>query len=194
MCSTNRTENFFQQGLKTVIQCRYYILWAGLVYSAGAAAGFVYGEDLDFMRAGFENLADKFAGLKAGEFILRIFLHNLLASYLAMCFVVIWGLVPIGLAFFNGMMVGWFAGWADHLSFFQLVLMLGPHGFFEWPAMFTAFGVGAWRGLSPVWSDEQAGWITRWKKANMAYITVVVPLLLAAAVMEGRYHLAGAAL
>ncbi|MFW5730585.1 MAG: stage II sporulation protein M [Desulfonatronovibrionaceae bacterium] len=192
LCTKNQV-NIFQQGIRIVIRCRHYILWAGLIYSAGVAAGFVYKDNLDFMQAGFQELVDKFAGLNAYEFILKIFLHNLMAGYLAMCFVVVWGLVPMGLAFFNGMMVGWFAGFADHLSLYELALMLVPHGLFEWPAMFIAFGVGTWRGLGPAVSHEQAGWLMRWKKAHLAYFTVVVPLLLAAAVVEGRYHMAGAA-
>ena len=180
--------SIFSQALDTVKAARNFIFLAVLIYFAAAIAGWMYPGDLVFLRQQFEELVQRFEGLGPFAFVARIFVHNLIASYLAMCFVVLFGIIPMTLAAFNGLMVGWFAGWMEDLNWMQLTVLLVPHGIFEWPAMFIAFGVGMWRGLGNFFSPVNLSWGQRWKKANIAYFIFVVPLLLVAAVIEGRYH------
>ncbi len=165
-----------------------FVLLAAFVYMLAAVAGWIYSEDLDILKLQFEQLAERFQGLGPFEFMARIFVHNLVASYLAMCLVVLYGLIPLCLAAFNGLLLGWFAGWMEGVSWIQLAFLLVPHGIFEWPAMFVAFGVGIWRGLGHLLGSETLSWFQRWKKAHLVYLFFVVPLLFVAAVVESRYH------
>ncbi len=174
---------------QTLKASRVYIMISVLIYVLSALAGWVYSGELDFMKFQFEELVQKFEGLSAFEFIVRIFIHNLTAAYLAMCFVVLWGVIPLIMTIFNGLILGWFAGWMDQASWAELLVMLAPHGIFEWPALFIAFGVGMWRGLGNFFAGQDIPWTERWKRANSVFFIFVVPLLLVAAVIEGRYHL-----
>ncbi len=182
-------DGIFKMALDTLKASRNFIFLALLIYCTAAVVGWMYPENLDFLKNQFEELVHKFEGLGPLGFMARIFMHNLIASYLAMCFIVFWGIIPMSLAAFNGLLLGWFAGWMEALTWTQLLIFLGPHGIFEWPAMFIAFGVGMWRGLGNFFSPEKLSWIQRWKRANSAYLIFVVPLLFVAAIIEGRYHL-----
>ena len=182
-------EYVLSQAVMTIKAARMWIMAALLIYCAAAAVAWSQSEHFDFMEAQFGTLIEQFEGLGAWEFILRIFVHNLIASYLAMCFVVFFGVVPLALAAFNGLMLGWFIDWMDHFSGLDLLLMLGPHGVFELPAMFIAFGVGMWRGAGFRLDQEQPGWVERLKRVHCVFAVFVVPLLFVAAILEGRYHL-----
>ncbi|WP_045217453.1 stage II sporulation protein M [Desulfonatronovibrio magnus] len=185
----NRFFPMLNEALQTIRAARPFILSAVLVYCAAAVAGWVYPGELQFMEDQFMELAKRFQDLNFIEFSTRIFMHNLVASYLAMCFVTLFGIIPMILAAFNGLLLGWFAGWLPEVSWMQLAVMLVPHGMFEWPAMFIAFGVGMWRGMGGMFTGTTLTWWQLWKKANYAYFFVVVPLLFVAAIIEGRYHL-----
>ncbi|MFP4083660.1 MAG: stage II sporulation protein M [Desulfonatronovibrio sp.] len=182
-------KSIYKTASQTLSASRVYILISVLVYVLSALAGWIYSAELDFLRLQFEELVQKFEGLNAFEFIVRIFIHNSIAAYLAMCFVVLWGIVPLALAIFNGLILGWFAGWMNEASWAELLLVLAPHGIFEWSALFIAFGVGMWRGLGNFFTGQALSWAERWKRANAVFFIFVVPLLLVAAVIEGRYHL-----
>ncbi len=176
------------KALDTLKASRNFIFLAVLIYSTAAVVGWIYSGELSFLRLQFQELVQKFEGLSPIAFVARIFIHNLIASYLAMCFVVLLGAVPVVLAAFNGLLLGWFAGWAENVTWVQLAVFLMPHGIFEWPAMFIAFGVGMWRGFGHYFSPDDLSWVQRWKMANSAYFIFVVPLLFVAAIIEGRYH------
>ncbi len=181
--------NIKNHAFATLKEARGCVAAAVLIYCAAVALAWSYFEHFEFMEAQFGTLLEQFEGLGAWEFILRIFIHNLIASYLAMCFVVFFGAVPLALAAFNGLMLGWFINWMDHASGLDMLIMLGPHGVFELPAMFIAFGVGMWRGVGFRFGEQHPGWLERLKRVHCVYLVFVVPLLFVAAILEGRYHL-----
>ena len=184
----NDQDGIFRQAVWTLKASRNFILLAVAVYCGAAVAGWIFAGDLTFIRLQFEELARRFEGLGPLAFVARIFVHNLAASYLAMCFIALWGIIPFFMAAFNGILLGWFAGWMQGITWTQMLFFLVPHGMFEWPAMFMAFGVGMWRGMGGFFSPHGVSRIQRWKRANYAYFVFVVPLLFVAAIIEGRYH------
>jgi len=138
-----------------------------------------------------EQLAERFRNLGALAFIGRIFLNNLVATYLVSCLIVLFGIVPAFSAAANGVLVGWVLAVTPELSVFDAVAGLLPHGVFEIPAVTIAWGIGMWRGIGYRFSARFAGGILqRWRMANRVYFLIVVPLLLVAAVVEGRLHIA----
>ena len=63
---------------------------------------------------------------------------------------------------------------------------------FEWPAMFIAWGIGLWKGLGYRFTSGELTYSVRFRKVNIVYFTTVTPLLIVAAVIEGRYHISKA--
>ena len=122
-------------------------------------------------------------------FILSLFLHNLVATYITMCLVTLWGLLPMVTAMANGLILGWIVATSMDGSLFDAAVLLVPHGLFEWPAMMIAWGVGLWRGAGYRFSADPGTYLQRWKKSNQLFFMTVLPLLLLAAIVEGRGHL-----
>ncbi len=151
--------------------------------------GWAYADHLTFLEEQVKKLVAQFAGKTAIAFIFKIFLHNLIATYLAMCFVILFGAVPTIIAVFNGLILGWIIATAQARTEINIWIMIVPHGIFEWPAMIIAWGIGLWRGWGYRISDISGTWKERWETAHKVFLTVVLPLLFIAAIIEGRYHI-----
>jgi uncharacterized membrane protein SpoIIM required for sporulation len=151
--------------------------------------GWVYADSFSFLEGQLKKLIAQFAGKETITFIFKIFLHNLIATYVAMCFVVFFGAVPAIIAVVNGLILGWIIAKSPGGAATNIWLVLIPHGIFEWPAMMIAWGVGLWRGVGYRFSETGSTWKERWETANKIYFSITLPLLFVAAVIEGRYHI-----
>jgi uncharacterized membrane protein SpoIIM required for sporulation len=189
MPNTSIYKTTFHDALKTISEARTWIFVALVLYACAAFVGWTRADNFSFLEAQIERLAAQFADRNAITFIFKIFLHNLIATYFAMCFVVLFGAVPTVIAIFNGLVLGWVIAKSPGGSTANIWLVLVPHGIFEWPAMSIAWGVGLWRGVGYRFSRTAGTWRERWEAANKIYFTVTLPLLFLAAVIEGRYHI-----
>ncbi len=181
----------YTAALTTLYQARYGILIAFLIYAGSCLGGWIYADALSFFQQAASGLAGKFAGQVGSNFIFSLFLHNLVATYIVMCLLTLWGIVPIITAIGNGLLLGWIVVTATGPSWIEAAAMLVPHGIFEWPAMMTAWGVGLWRGAGYRFSVDPGTYFQRWKQSNQVFFLIVLPLLLLAAIVEGRGHLSG---
>lgn len=83
-----------------------------------------------------------------------IFMQNMIAAILSLFGGLFLGLLPVGIVFINGFIVGYVSQYvfaSSHMSFFTtLVLFLAsvlPHGIFELSAIFFAGAIGVWWGI-----------------------------------------------
>ena len=98
-------------------------------------------------------------------------------------------MIPVCAAVANGLLLGLIVSFIGEVAYAKLVFLLIPHGIFEWPAMFIAWGLGLWKGLGHRMNRVELSFMERVKKVNLAYFTFVFPLLVIAAVVEGRNHI-----
>ena len=175
--------------LSLLHQARHCVLIAFFIYCISCLAGWMNADALDFFQEAASGLADTFEGKHGVNFVLSLFLHNLVATYIAMCLVTLWGLFPMVNAIANGLILGWIVVTATGPSLVDAAGILVPHGMFEWPAMMIAWGVGLWRGAGYRFSANPGSYVQRWKKSNQLFFMIVLPLLLLAAIVEGRGYL-----
>ena len=189
MSNANLLKNLFSDSIGIISETRSCILIAFGLYCCSILVGWIYADHFTFLEEQVRKLAAQFAGKDAITFILMIFLHNLIATYIAMCLFALFGTVPTIIAVFNGLILGWLFAKSSGMPEVNISVMIIPHGIFEWPAMLIAWGVGLWRGVGYRLSDTPGTWKERWEKANKVFFTVILPLLLIAAIIEGRYHI-----
>ena len=118
----------YTTAFSTLYQARYGILIALLIYTGSCLGGWMYAGALGFLHQAAGSLAGRFAGKGGVAFIFSLFVHNLVATYITMCLLTLWGLI-----------LGWIVVTAAGLSPVDAATMLAPHGMFEWPAMMIAW-------------------------------------------------------
>jgi uncharacterized membrane protein SpoIIM required for sporulation len=189
MSNAKLLKNLFSESRKTISQARNCIFVAIVLYCCAIFVGWIYADNFSFLEEQIKKLAAQFAGKDAITFIFKIFLHNLIATYVAMCLLVFFGTVPATIAILNGLILGWLLANPVGMPEVNMFVVLIPHGIFEWPAMLIACGIGIWRGVGYRFSEDPGTWKERWQTANKVFFTITLPLLLIAAIIEGRYHI-----
>ncbi len=189
MLNKDSVKNLFSESGKTISEAKYCIFIATILYCCALVIGWAYPDNFPFLQEVTGKLADKFLDKKSIAFVLQIFAHNLFATYLTMCLVVLFGIIPASIAIFNGIIMGWVIAKVSGVSGAEIAVMIVPHGIFELPAMMIAWGVGIWRGFGYRFSETRLTSKERWRKANIVFFTMVLPLLFFAAIIEGRYHI-----
>ena len=182
-----RKINLWVDSRDSIYEARYCLLIAAILYCGAYLVSWPYPKNFSFLDEALKVLVAQFSNKSAISFIVRLFIHNLIASYLTMCVVVLFGFLPATIAVFNGFILGFVIASAPGVSTLKLFSLLVPHGIFEWPAMMIAWGIGIWRGFGHRFSKTNKTYKERWLEANKVFITVVIPLLVIAAIIEGRY-------
>lgn len=118
---------------------------------------------------------------------LFIFINNAVKSFLVILFGFLFGIIPIIFLFLNGQLIGLVMGLSDaynngFISFFAAII---PHGIFEVPAILIAASYGICLGMrffrALIFKEKFA---QHFKFAMKRYLTVILPLLLLAALIE----------
>jgi stage II sporulation protein M len=186
----NVVKNLWTESRHTIFEARYCILISAVLYCGAFLVSWSFSERFSFLDEAIKKLVGQFVGKSAIIFITRLFIQNLIASYITMCVVVLFGALPATVAVFNVFILGFVIACAPSVSASKMLSLLVPHGIFEWPAMMIAWGIGIWRGFGYRFSKALTTYNERRLEANKVFITVVVPLLFIAAIIEGRYHIA----
>lgn len=185
-------KKIYANSIATVQAARYCILGVILIYICTIIIGWQFSDSFPFIEKQVRELTKGFVDKSAPVFILKIFARNLVASYMVTCAISLWGFVPAFAAAANGLLLGWVIAAVTGptgMTYSKLAFMLIPHGIFEWPAMLIGWGTGSWKGLGYRFTSGAMTYAERFKKANAVYFTIVFPLLMVAAVIEGRYHI-----
>ncbi|HLC54219.1 MAG TPA: stage II sporulation protein M [Candidatus Nanoarchaeia archaeon] len=162
-----------------------FVLASFLIFVVSAIAGFILVEHLSF----FDNLlADIFAkveNLSGLPLIAFIFYNNVLSAFFGLFFGVFFGIFSFFNLLLNGTLVGYVLARAAETRGLGLAWRLVPHGIFELPAIFIATGLGMRLGMSffsPNWKKTLK---ERLLASIGVFLVIVVPLLIAAAFIEG---------
>ena len=132
-------KNLFTESLATIYAAKYCILTALIIYVCASATGWLYPKNFPFMMEQARELVEGFIDKNAFTFISKIFVRNLIATYITTCIISLWGLFPASAAISNGLLLGWVIAYASGASSSIIAIMLIPHGVFEWPAMIVGY-------------------------------------------------------
>ncbi len=184
MSAKKNIKDFYAGALTDLRGARNYIYLGMAVYVIGLLFGLLFPGRFAIFLDSFRKLAARFAGRSLPVLIVMIFLQNLFASFISIWAGALFGLVPLGAAATNGILMGVVLAAAKG-KFGQSLWKLIPHGIFEMPAVFISWGLGIWLGA---WLFRRRREVTFRERAGRAYrifLATVLPLLLTAAVIEG---------
>ena len=179
--------NAFRESVDYLKESRNFIWIIVAIFFGASLIAFLFSEQFSFFNVLLEQLAAQVEGLSTGELIWFIFQNNVTSAFFGMLLGVFLGVLPIINALLNGSVLGYVFSLASEQGGYGVILYLLPHGIFELPAIFIALGVGLKFGMFVFAGKGKVGKVFRerfWSSLKV-FFTIVLPLLIVAAVIEG---------
>lgn len=174
--------------IETITAYRFNILLVISVFIAGFFYGVSYKETgSSFTRGIIEGLFLQFKGLHGINFIIKIFVHNLLASLIFLTGIA-FSIIPVISSLFNGFIIGnmsFLVRDITGLKMSEFVILLLPHGIFEIPAFILSLSLGTHLGTWPFRQNKRLFLKNSLKDCFVVFYKLILPLFLAAAIIEG---------
>ncbi len=180
----DRIRRSYQESLRDLRSIRTLVVVSLLLFLGGIVIGFTYPAAFDGLFKVFQRSIAPFFEMGLPSLIGSIFLRNAVAAAAAILLGVLFGIVPVLQAVMNGALIGISLARVETAERLPMLLMLLPHGVFELPAIFIAWGAGIWHGIYRLRkSDHTIG--ERRRKIFRIFFLIIVPLLVIAAIIEG---------
>ncbi|MBI3333900.1 stage II sporulation protein M [Candidatus Pacearchaeota archaeon] len=176
---------WFREAIRYTLETRTFIYAIIALFVCSAIAGFFLAEYLGFFDEMLKKLIDKTTDLSTVELIVFIFLNNLQSAFFGMLLGILVGIPPVFNAALNGAVLGYVLRKVHAVTGFADFWRLLPHGIFELPAIFIALGLGVRLGSFPFGSNLRERLKYLFIGSLKAFICIVLPLLLIAAIIEG---------
>jgi len=132
-----------------------------------------------------QEILEKTKDLSQPDLIKFILFNNVQSSFLAIIFGVVLGIFPIFGTILNGYILGFVASYASNEGGLLILLNILPHGIFELPAVFIAFGLGLKFGTFWFEKNKIKTFLNYFWNSLRVFLLVILPLLIVAAVIEG---------
>src|SRR4030042_5533401 len=157
------------------------IVIAVIIFLASVSIGLIHPSLGDDALSSMKSLARNLSGKSLYILVLTIFLKNALSSAISIVSGPLLGIVPLSAAIINGLLLGSTVSYINEINKTNALIYLLPHGFFEFPAMFMAWGLGLWQGAGFFGKNLHPSFKERRNKAFTILFIVILPLLLIAA-------------
>lgn len=169
--------------IKYLREALVFIFFAVMIFLTGILIGLTYPQHFGGLLISFNRLAERLLSNDMYGLILSIFVQNSLSAFLAILLGELMGIVPILSAIINGLLVGAVISSLGENNTGMLIHLI-PHGVFELPAIFVAWGLGIWRGVRPLYHGAAHSYGELRGIAFRIYLNIILPLLLIAAIIE----------
>ena len=155
------------------------------IFIFGIILSFFWAGKFSFLNEIIKNILLKTQGLSGFQLIFFILQNNLQSAFFGLFLGFFFGIFSILNAFLNGIVIGYvfFKVWSvsGAADFWRIL----PHGIFELPAIFISLGLGVKLGASLFVKNKKAEFKKRFYNSANAFLMIVLPLLIIAAIIEG---------
>jgi stage II sporulation protein M len=162
-----------------------FIFFSVIVFNVGILIGFSYPERFNGFLESFYELSEYLKGQNVYFLVLFIFIRNSFSAALSIGLGFLLGIIPLIGAVTNGILFGTLISLLIGAGNAWALLTLLPHGIFELPAVFFAWGLGLWRGAWFFQKVKDQSFREREVIAFRIYFRIILPLLIIAAIIEG---------
>jgi len=183
-----KSRNILTESWKYLKDSKNYLYLVGFLFLFSfALAFFIYPPDflLELINKIVEELIQKTSGLNLFQLIVFIFFNNLKVSFVGLFLGILLGVIPLVLTVFNGYVSGFVSSLVIKDSGIIELWRLFPHGIFELPAVFISLGLGIKLGMCFFSKNPDKEFLQRIKLSFKVFISIVLPLLIIAAIIEG---------
>lgn len=182
---SKKSQSWYGESLSYLKESRNYIFFALFIFVLCASISFIKPEPFSFFDDWLRNLINQIDGLSPLQLISFIFQNNVISAFVAMILGVILGVFPLLSIMLNGSVLGYVMAHATAIEGLSTIWRLVPHGIFELPAIFISVGLGMRLGMFIFEKNKKQALISRLKSSMKVFITIVLPLLIIAAIIEG---------
>jgi stage II sporulation protein M len=169
---------------------RFYLLFVLLLFAAATVIGYLgffselFSESLEWLQQlseGIEEFTELYPSwLIFMAFFIVIFLNNAFTCLLNIVAGPLIGIFPLFSTVLNGGLLGWLA----HEQGLIVLLAVVPHGMFELPAYFISVAIGLRLAREVIKPRSERQLRLRLGEGLRAYLHLIIPLLLFAALIE----------
>ena len=185
MKKRKKKQTMFKESISYLKESMIYFWIIVGLFLFSALIGFMFPENFVFFDELLKELAEKTTGLGHGELTWFIFQNNILSSFIGLAFGIVLGVFPLMGTLINGLLLGYVYAQASAVAGLGVIWMLIPHGIFELPAVFISFGLGLKLGMFIFTKNKKKELIERLIKSLKVFLSIVLPLLIIAAIIEG---------
>ncbi len=178
-------KKLYRDSFKDLREAGNTILIAVAIFLICISIGMAHPSLSDDTLSSMKSLAKHLSGKSITVLVLTIFLKNSLSSVLSIVTGPFLGIIPIAGAIINGLLLGSTLSYMKEINKPYALIYLFPHGLFEFPAMFMAWGLGLWQGIWFFKKQRDDSFKERRNKALRILFIIILPLLLVAAMIEG---------
>lgn len=181
----HRLNRWAGEGADYLWKSRRYIWFIVVLFFASAVVGFAFPSQFGFLDSILKDIARQAKDLSGIDLIVFIFNNNVKSAFIGLVLGGLLGIVPFVNALLNGVILGYVFRLVWNISGFMDFWRILPHGIFELPAVFIALGLGVKFGMFIFAKNKTKTFFYMLKNSVKAFVFVVIPLLIVAAVIEG---------
>jgi len=175
----------FKEAVDYIRESKNFIYSSVALFILFAIIGFFIADRLTFLDELLKDLILRTEGLSTVEMIFFILQNNMQSALFSLIVGIGLGIFPLGSIIMNGTILGYVLEKTSVIAGFGSWWRLLPHGIFELPAIFISFGLGIRFGFSLFTNNPGKELKERFYKSMNAYLMVILPLLIIAAIIEG---------
>lgn len=180
----------FRDSLVYIKESRRYIYFTIILFIISALIGFIFHSNFLFIEDLIKELLEIAQNLRGIDLIAFIFKNNLTASFYFLFLGIVFGIIPFFNSISNGILIGYVSEKVISATSIVYLWRLLPHGIFELPAIFISAGLGIKLGMMTLSILSKKGrekFNENLKKSLLAFILIIIPLLIIAAIIEGLF-------
>ena len=183
---TKQIKKSYKESFHYIAESKKYIFTITSIFFVFIAVGILFKSPLeDKILELIKQMMNMFIGKSLLETISLIFLNNARACLFSIALGILFGILPLISAIFNGYLVGFVIKMVTAQEGLLVLWRLLPHGIFELPAVLISMGLGLRIGLD-LFKDNAGKKLKRnFRQSMNTFFRIILPLLIVAAIIEG---------
>jgi stage II sporulation protein M len=184
--NTKKIKKAYKESFHYVAESKSYVFAITAIFLVFIAVGIIFKSPFEEkILELIKEMMNLFLGKNLVETISLIFLNNARACLFSIALGIMFGILPIISAIFNGYLVGFVIKTVTAQEGLFVLWRLLPHGIFELPAVLISMGLGLRIGLD-LFKDNAGKKLKRnFRQSMNAFFRIILPLLIVAAIIEG---------